>query len=96
MAERLDRALPALPGDLLRLAGRLAEAAICPPGMVLAAMLPPPEYAGRGRRLKTARITPEGSARLRLPDPEPDRRAVPLGTARNRKGGGPGAAASAG
>ena len=63
---RFDDPLPPLPEDLLELARRLAEVTICPLGIVLRAMLP--ASAPPGRRLQTARITAEGSARLREPD----------------------------
>ena len=63
---RFDDPLPPLPEDLLELARRLAEVTVCPLGIVLRAMLP--ASALPGRRLKTARITAEGSARLREPD----------------------------
>ena len=63
---RFDDPLPPLPEELLVLARRLAEVTVCPLGLVFKAMLPasvPP-----GRMLRTARITAEGSARLREPD----------------------------
>ncbi|MXW39053.1 MAG: primosomal protein N' [Acidobacteria bacterium] len=63
---RFDDPLPPLPEDLLALAGRLAEATVCPLGLVLKAMLP--ASAPPGRVLRTATITAEGSARLREPD----------------------------
>ncbi len=63
---RFDDPLPPLPEDLLALARQLAEVTVCPLGLVLRAMLP--ASAPPGRMLRTARITVEGSARLREPD----------------------------
>ena len=63
---RFDDPLPPLPEDLLALARRLAEVTVCPLGLVFKAMLP--ASAPPGRTLQTARITAEGSARLREPD----------------------------
>ena len=63
---RFDDPLPPLPEDLLALAHRLAEVTVAPLGLVLKAMLP--ASAPPGRMLRTALITPEGSARLREPD----------------------------
>ena len=63
---RFDDPLPPLPEDLLALARRLAEVTVAPLGLVLKAMLP--ASAPPGRMLRTARITAEGSARLREPD----------------------------
>lgn len=63
---RFDDPLPPLPDDLLALARRLAEVTVCPLGLVLKAMLP--ASAPPGRKLQTAEITTEGSARLREPD----------------------------
>ena len=71
---RFDDPLPALPESLLGLARRLAETTVCPLGIVLSAMLP--ASAPPGRRLRTARITTEGSARLREPDTR-DGRSLP-------------------
>lgn len=68
---RLDDPVPPLPGDLLELARRLAEATVCPLGIVLRAMLP--ASAPPGRPLQAARITVEGAARLREPDVASDR-----------------------
>ena len=63
---RFDDPLPPLPEDLLLLARRLADVTICPLGLVLRAMLP--ASAPPGRVLRVARLTAEGSARLREPD----------------------------
>ena len=68
---RFDDPLPPLPEDLLALARRLAEVTVCPLGLVFKAMLP--ASAPPGRMLQTARITAEGSARLREPDDRDDR-----------------------
>ena len=67
---RFDDPLPPLPEDLLALARRLADATVCPLGLVLRAMLPASQPPGR--ILQTARITAEGSARLGEPDGESD------------------------
>ena len=67
---RFDDPLPPLPEDLLALARRLADATVCPLGLVLRAMLPASQPPGR--ILQTARITAEGSARLGEPDGQPD------------------------
>ena len=80
VAARLDDPLPPLTEDLLDLARQLAEATVCPLGVVLRAMLPAETSP---RRLRTARITPEGAARLRAPDGIPklsddDRRILTL------------------
>ena len=66
---RFDDPLPPLPEDLLALARRLADATVCPLGLVLRAMLPASQPPGR--TLQTARITAEGSARLGEPDDQP-------------------------
>ena len=68
---RFDDPLPPLPEDLLALARRLADATVCPLGLVLRAMLPASQPPGR--ILQTARITAEGSARLGEPDGAPTR-----------------------
>ena len=68
---RFDDPLPPLPEDLLALARRLADATVCPLGLVLRAMLPASQPPGR--TLQTARITGEGSARLGEPDDQPTR-----------------------
>ena len=68
---RFDDPLPPLPEDLLALARRLADATVCPLGLVLRAMLPASQPPGR--ILQTARITAEGSARLGEPDGESGR-----------------------
>ena len=68
---RFDDPLPPLPEELLVLARRLAEVTVCPLGLVFKAMLP--ASAPPGRMLQTARITAEGSARLREPDDRDDR-----------------------
>ena len=68
---RFDDPVPPLPEDLLALARRLADATVCPLGLVLRAMLPASQPPGR--ILQTARITAEGSARLGEPDGESDR-----------------------
>ena len=67
VAARLDDPLPALPESLLDLARRLSEATFCPLGIVLRAMLPAAAAGRGGRRLRTARLTPEGAALLGTP-----------------------------
>ena len=77
ISARYHDPLPPLPEDLLALARRVAELTVCPLGLVLRAMLP--ASAPPGRKLQTARITAEGSARLREPDDASAERLVRLG-----------------
>lgn len=69
VSERFDDPVPAVPEDLLALARRLADETVTPLGLMLRVLLPP--EGGRGRLVRTAALTPAGSARLGEPDDAP-------------------------